>query len=393
MDWSPQQQAALSAIKQWMESGDQQVFRLFGYAGTGKSTLARYFGDMAGAGAQYAAFTGKAAIVMRNKGCLNARTIHSLIYDPHEKSKENLEKLQDELRKAIKDNKPTSELRDAIAEEKQNIMQPGFHLKPYENVIIRPDKSRITMFIIDEVSMVDERMGRDLLSFGIPILVLGDPAQLPPVRGAGFFTNQEPDIMLTEIHRQAEGNPIIALASHVREGNAPYDMRGRRDLEKQEWLDADQILVGTHVVRRQVINTIRRWLGFEGQLPMVGERLICLRNDWKIGLLNGSLWRVLNVNDKWMDLFEVTIEAVDEERTIECIAHKAVFEHREFFDWDDRARAQEFDFSYAITTHKSQGSQWNNVIYIDDWPRRDLLSKHRYTGITRAVENITVVRW
>jgi exodeoxyribonuclease-5 len=67
--------------------------------------------------------------------------------------------------------------------------------------------------------MVDEALGRDLMSFGTPILVLGDPGQLPPISGGGFFTEHEPDFLLTEIHRQARDNPIIRLAMHVREGN------------------------------------------------------------------------------------------------------------------------------------------------------------------------------
>ena len=60
--------------------------------------------------------------------------------------------------------------------------------------------------------MVDEDLGQDLLSFGTPVLVLGDPAQLPPVKGGGFFTEAEPDIMLTEVHRQAADNPIVRMS-------------------------------------------------------------------------------------------------------------------------------------------------------------------------------------
>ena len=70
--------------------------------------------------------------------------------------------------------------------------------------------------MIDECSMVDEELGRDLLSFGKPILVLGDPAQLPPVKGGGFFTETAPDVMLTEIHRQAEGSAIIRASRAAR---------------------------------------------------------------------------------------------------------------------------------------------------------------------------------
>ena len=48
--------------------------------------------------------------------------------------------------------------------------------------------AKADLIVIDECSMVDEELGRDLLSFGQPVLVLGDPAQLPPVKGGGFFT-------------------------------------------------------------------------------------------------------------------------------------------------------------------------------------------------------------
>jgi ATP-dependent exoDNAse (exonuclease V) alpha subunit len=76
----------------------------------------------------------------------------------------------------------------------------------------------VALFVIDECSMVDEEIGKDLLSFGVPVLVLGDPAQLPPVKGGGFFTEADPDVMLTEIHRQAAENPIVRMATTIREG-------------------------------------------------------------------------------------------------------------------------------------------------------------------------------
>src|ERR1700730_13716734 len=74
------------------------------------------------------------------------------------------------------------------------------------------------LIVIDECSMVDAELGRDLMSFGVPVLVLGDPAQLPPIQGGGFFTEAEPNVMLTEVHRQARDNPIIRLSMHVRAG-------------------------------------------------------------------------------------------------------------------------------------------------------------------------------
>ena len=66
--------------------------------------------------------------------------------------------------------------------------------------------------------MVDAELGRDLMSFGVPLLVLGDPAQLPPIQGGGFFTDAEPDAMLTEVHRQAQDDPIVRLSMDIRAG-------------------------------------------------------------------------------------------------------------------------------------------------------------------------------
>ena len=169
MDFSPHQDAALTAVDDWLKSkpgqkGHPQVFRLFGYAGTGKTTLARHIADGVDGKVLYTAFTGKAASVMRSKGCEGASTIHSLIYKPRESGEEI----------------PSFDLWDEAP------------------------ASKAKLIIVDECSMVDAELGRDLLSFGVPLLVLGDPAQLPPIQGGGFFTDAEPDAMLTEVHRQAE---------------------------------------------------------------------------------------------------------------------------------------------------------------------------------------------
>src|SRR6202035_5203735 len=152
--------------------------RLFGYAGTGKTTLARQVAEGADGKVLFAAFTGKAALVMRSKGCFGATTIHSLIYKPQESATAT----------------PSFELWDEAP------------------------ASKAALIVIDECSMVDAELGRDLLSFGVPLLVLGDPAQLPPIQGGGFFTEADPDVMLTEVHRQAKDNPIIRLSMDIRAG-------------------------------------------------------------------------------------------------------------------------------------------------------------------------------
>jgi exodeoxyribonuclease-5 len=154
--FTPHQDAALKAVADWLKAkpgkgGTPQVFRLFGYAGTGKTTLARHLAEAVEGKVQFAAFTGKAALVMRAKGCDGASTIHSLIYRTRETSEET----------------PNFELWDDAP------------------------ASKAKLIVIDECSMVDADLGRDLLSFDVPLLVLGDPAQLPPVQGGGFFTETE----------------------------------------------------------------------------------------------------------------------------------------------------------------------------------------------------------
>ena len=178
MKFSPEQDAALKAVAQWLKTGRPQVFRLFGFAGTGKTTLARHIADGIDGDVLFAAFTGKAAQVMRAKGCGNARTLHSLIYRP----------------------------RGETTEEKTGEVSPTFALNR------RSPAAKASLIVVDECSMVDEALGKDLLSFGAPVLVLGDPGQLPPVSGGGYFTEAQPDALLTEVHRQARENPIIAMA-------------------------------------------------------------------------------------------------------------------------------------------------------------------------------------
>ena len=79
--FTPHQDAALSVASAWLKTrrGGSSIFRLFGYAGTGKTTLAKHIAEGVDGKVLFAAYTGKAAGVMRSKGCHGASTIHSLI--------------------------------------------------------------------------------------------------------------------------------------------------------------------------------------------------------------------------------------------------------------------------------------------------------------------------
>lgn len=375
MEFSPQQDEALKAVARWLKTGKPQIFRLFGYAGTGKTTLARHFAENIEGQVQFAAFTGKAAQVLRSKGALNARTIHSLIYRP--KGEESVE---DEV-------------------TGKTSMSPTFSLNRQSPI------TRAKLVVIDECSMVDEQLGRDLLSFGTPVLVLGDPAQLPPISGGGFFTEHEPDFLLTEIHRQARDNPILRLALDVREGRefmrgdyGSAQVIGKEEVTQELVLKADQVLVGTNRTRRRYNMRLRELKGFTAEYPQAGDKLVCLRNDPAKGLLNGSLWKVMTASRETVKPginLLVSPEEDDPDRGVAKIKlMKAAFEDPDAdIPWQQKKRFDDFDYGYALTVHKAQGSQWNNVVLFDEsFAFKETRQRWLYTAITRAAETLTIVR-
>jgi exodeoxyribonuclease-5 len=361
------QDEALNAVAAWLKSkpgqgGTPQTFRLFGYAGTGKTTLARHVAQWVDGKVLYAAFTGKAALVMRSKGCERASTIHSLIYK-------------------------TRESGEAV---------PSFDL--WDDA----PASKAALIVIDECSMVDAELGRDLMSFGAPLLVLGDPAQLPPVQGGGFFTEAEPDAMLTEVHRQARDNPIVRLSMEIREGRALEPGRYgdseivlRSDVDRERVVAADQVLVGTNATRRAFNARMRQRRGFIGALPAVGDKLVCLRNNKRKGLFNGGLWQVKEKPSARRDVIRMRI-APDEGfagKGLKVSVRRECFTGGiEAMEWPLRKRCDEFDYGYVLTVHKAQGSQWDDVVLFDEsGVFADSRQRWLYTGVTRAAKRLTVV--
>jgi exodeoxyribonuclease V len=372
-DFSPQQDQALRAVDAWLKAkpgtrGTPLVFRLFGYAGTGKTTLARHLADNVDGKVSFAAFTGKAALVMRAKGCGGASTIHSLIYKTRESGEET----------------PSFELWDEAP------------------------ASKAKLIVIDECSMVDAELGRDLLSFGIPVLVLGDPAQLPPIQGAGFFTEAEPDAMLTEVHRQAQDDPIVRLSMMVREGQrlepgryGETEIVLREDFDPDRVMEADQILVGRNNTRRAYNTRLRERLGREEGLPVSGDKLVCLRNNRKKGLFNGGLWQVKEraagksggiVTMRLAPDADLSGAALGIKGLKVSVRRECFLGGIENYDWPQRKKYDEFDYGYVLTVHKAQGSQWDDVVLFDEsFAFPDSRARWLYTGITRAAKKLTMV--
>lgn len=389
MNWSPKQQQALDSVGEWLKNKDKPFYYLAGFAGTGKTTLAKHLAQ--DYDTIFAAYTGKAALVMQQRGVPNAQTIHSMLYKLVPPDTRKIE----ELEKQIGSEGFTTDLMSEL----RKLKEPRFEINEESDI------HNVDLVVLDEVSMVNEEIAHDILSFGKPVLVLGDPMQLPPIKGTGYFTERRPDSLLTEIHRQAEGNPIIALSKHVREhGNVPVNFAsnaGRVPRQRAEdFTDGSfQFLTGKNITRNNLNQRLRAKLGYTGPYPQPGETLICLKNSTGDRVLYNGMFVTVTEATEVEDNFKLPLDirtemGVDYE---DVPALSSIFDGQPPIDevpfFIIREREQ-FDYGYCITVHKAQGSQFSKVVLFDDgflnW-KKDERMRWLYTAVTRAVDEVYVV--
>lgn len=384
LDLAPQQREAVDKVVAWYQRAvagsvrgllpiEEQIFRLFGYAGTGKTTLAQHLvAELGLTRVSYAAFTGKAAYVLKQKGCEGASTVHSLIYQPVEKVRAHLDRLKAQLTETISASE-RAELLIEIAREQAKVDSPDWILKDESEL------ERTQLLVLDEVSMVGERMAKDLISYGCPILCLGDPAQLPPVDGGGYFINAAPNHLLTEIHRSALDSPVTRLATAIRSstpGQRDYGVPGRdgdsgrrETVTLAELLSFDQLLVGKNATRWQAVHLMRALRGLTGQMPNPDDRIIILANSGDAQVFNGQQFEVVGCEaDPRGDRY--IAEVLDDEGNVRTLVVWAAgfrdLEGERQAKRDGRGSVVAATFAQAITTHKSQGSQWRRVLVVDE---------------------------
>jgi exodeoxyribonuclease-5 len=172
-------------------------------------------------------------------------------------------------------------------------------------------------------------------------------------------------------------------------------------LDPSRVINADQVLVGRNVTRRNYNARMREHRGFTDELPAAGDKLVCLRNNRKKGLFNGGLWtvkertgrkrggksasgimsmRLLPDDDSGLRGVKVSVRP-------ECFSGEIAQ-----LDWQLRRPYDEFDYGYVLTVHKAQGSQWDDVVLFDEsFAFADSRARWLYTGITRAAKKLTVV--
>ena len=211
--------------------------------------------------------------------------------------------------------------------------------------------------------------------------------------------------MFTEVHRQALESPIIRLATDIRSGGRLK--RGKEEglsvyqgnLTPDQALRIDQFLTGKNATRRKANQLLRKLQGKTGEFPQEDERIICLRNNRKVGLFNGLICHT----DEEAELIDpnslgLTFTSELDREYTNLEAHTIGFTDEETLmtlPYRERAQKEEFTWGYCITGHKSQGSQWDSVCIVDDgflgWKQEDR-KKWLYTCVTRAAEELTIVR-
>ncbi|MBU2530720.1 MAG: ATP-dependent RecD-like DNA helicase [Elusimicrobia bacterium] len=393
MELSNGQKIALNKLLAWYQDPDKKMFvTLGGYAGTGKTTLIAIFrkeitklneaSEKKGKKEKkkikvgFCSYTGKAAqnlkFTIKESGAHVAKdtvsTIHGLIYNPIESA--------------------------------SGIITGWAKKEEIERDLI----------IVDEASMVDGPIWNDLLSYNIPIIAVGDHGQLPPISG-NFNLMQKPEILLTEIHRQAKHNPIIMVSELARKtGIVPPKEYGdgvakylRSDPETQErsgellesYNKDTIILCGYNSTRTKINQFIRASLGFERPTLSTGDRVICLRNNHEKRIYNGMLGTILSLEPDGKEFYHADIQMDGLKKPYSGLIYAAQFGAKTAINFTkDRSKtgkADLFDFGYAITVHKAQGGQTRKVIMFEErFPKmdEDMWRRWLYTGITRAQEEL-----
>lgn len=385
---SQDQAAALQAIGAWYKGKTAPFITLGGYAGTGKTTLIAYLRKALQdyeetTKVAFCAFTGKAARVLDNRlkehkvvrGADNVSTIHSLIYTA------NLDE------------------HGAVA---------NWQLK---------DKLEYDLIIVDEASMCDEGIWNDLLSFNVPILAVGDHGQLPPV-GSAFNLMADPELRLDRIFRQEADSAIIEVATLARtHGFIPVGEYGpgvrkldRRSEETnlvvqdilENFNNDTLILCGYNNTRHKLNQAVRQYRDVESPLPQSGDRVVCLRNNRTSKVYNGMTGTINNLMDAIDDpeeLFWMAEIALDNE-DYRYYGHIL----RETFGAQppegrlpvapDTTPPDLFDFGYALTVHKAQGSQSPKVVLFEERFSKmndDEYRRWLYTAVTRAESELIII--
>lgn len=376
---SKSQSKVVDSVLNWFKESKHQYITLGGYAGTGKTTILGYISKMLyeqdhDIKVAFCSYTGKASRVLNRRLKESdalfpdnyVGTIHRLIYRP--------------------------------------ILDSFGNISGWER--IPPKELPYSLIVVDEASMVTEDIWNDLLSFDIPILAVGDHGQLPPISST-FNLMKDPTLKLEEIFRQERGNPIIKFSEIARRyGFLPFEQIDvnvgkvrREDVSTGDLLldifnsfDENTMVLCGYNRTRICLNKQIRGLHFDSTSPQVGDRVICLKNNRAQGIYNGMTGSILDIT-KFNGYFDAEISLDFED---EVFWGKICIDQFNSPSLVERGKEDMnyFDFGYALTVHKAQGSQARRVVLFEErFPKMDddTYARWLYTAVTRAEQQLLVV--
>lgn len=294
-----------------------------------------------------------------------------------------------------------------------------------------------SIIIVDEVSMLPKNLWNLLCSHNVYIIALGDPMQLPPIekdQNNGIL--EHPHIFLDEVMRQAQESEIIRLSMHVREGKPLYtfpksninqEVMIIRPFEVTDgmMLWADQIICATNNTRKNLNFHVRKILEYPEEHPVEGDKVINLHNEWETlssynnPLTNGVIGQIkkyetinyaypyaLRRKPTCINLLKMDITGDEVNETFsglvadynELLTGVPSFSGKEEYLLQRRYKKEpfplHFNYGYAITCWKAQGSEWNKILgYEENFPyTAEEHTKYLYTLITRAQNRLVLVR-
>ena len=392
MELTNKQEEGLKTALERYKNGEKYT-TISGYAGTGKSTLVKFIIsalDVEESKVAYAAYTGKAAEVLRKKGNPNAMTLHRLLYD--------------------------------------SIPRPagGFYRKP-------KTKLEYTIVVVDEVSMVPKSMIDLLLAHKVYVIFLGDPFQLPQIDKKEAHTLlDKPHIFLDEVMRQAAESEIIQTTMKIRNYENIDFNKGKEVIviPKKELVTghltwADIIICATNETRYNINKQKRELLGFHGELQS-GEKIIIKRNYWDCcdedgnALVNGTIGTVQNPFESFIRIPNYiknnrrnipliccdftpdggsTLSNLDIDKDFllteqPCVDWRVSYQLGKLKSKIGDILPKQGTYGYALTGHSAQGSEWSKVLVIEESFPFDKTEHARwlYTSCTRASEKLVLIR-
>lgn len=377
-------------IQHWYKTQYKQLLEVSGGPGTGKTTMIHDTISSLGLDidkeVMFMAFMGKATNVMRMNG-LNAKTIHSSIYRYEREYMYN------------GDGTPMRDYKGRI------MSRPVFNLIGYL-------PKRIKLIVVDEAGMVPDQMLDDILSFDVPVIAVGDKDQLPPVFGSSRLF-KKPDVILKEIMRQAKGSPIIELAAAIRDGRPLYEGKWGPGCyvvdesfmtKKSMFKKADIIICGKNKTKEKMNTFIREKIYKRvSEFPCVGDKIVCRKNNWNLEmdgfpLTNGTFGTITYIDKSSFNMKSLNIDFMPDYLD-DCFYDLPMDINYLFATPEDRAEksffgnGNLFEYAYATTCQLSQGSQYDNVIIIEEKTGgSDFHRRWLYTAVTRAKKQVILIR-